>query len=72
MSSYSSEYCTRRLKLLADARFQVLQLLREKPRYVVEMNALIPIEQSLLSHHLKMLREEGLVKAKWEKAFYTI
>lgn len=72
MSSYSSEYCTRRLKLLADARLQVLQLLREKPRYVVEMNALIPIEQSLLSHHLKMLREEGLVKAKWEKAFYTI
>jgi len=65
MSSYPSEYCTRRLKLLADeTRFQVLQLLREKPCYVGELNAMIPIEQSLLSHHLKLLREEGLVQAE--------
>ncbi|NBD18251.1 MAG: metalloregulator ArsR/SmtB family transcription factor [Cyanobacteria bacterium] len=64
-SAYSSDYCARRLRLLADeTRFQVLQLLREKPRYVGEINQLIPIEQSLLSHHLKILREEGLVKAQ--------
>jgi ArsR family transcriptional regulator len=64
-SSPSSEYCARRLKVLADeTRFRILQLLREKPRYVGEMNTLIPIEQSLLSHHLKILRDEGLVKAE--------
>jgi len=64
-SSHSSQYCARRLKLLADeTRFQILELLREKPRYVGEMNQIIPIEQSLLSHHLKILREEGLVKAE--------
>ncbi|NBD33945.1 MAG: metalloregulator ArsR/SmtB family transcription factor [Cyanobacteria bacterium] len=61
----SSEYCVRRLKALADeTRFHVLQLLREQPRSVGEINTLIPIEQSLLSHHLKILRNEGLVTAK--------
>lgn len=61
----SSDYCARRLKALADeTRFHILQLLREKPRFVGEMNTLIPIEQSLLSHHLKILRNEGLVTAQ--------
>lgn len=65
ISSPSSEYCTRRLKLLADeTRFQILQLLRNKPCYVGEINQAIPIEQSLLSHHLKLLRDEGLIQAE--------
>lgn len=60
-----SDYCARRLKVLADeTRFHILQLLREKPRFVGEINTLIPIEQSLLSHHLKILRNEGFVTAQ--------
>jgi ArsR family transcriptional regulator len=37
--------------------------LMEGPRHVGELNAVIGLEQSLLSHHLKVLREEGFVEA---------
>lgn len=35
----------------------------EGPRHVGELNAELGLEQSLLSHHLKVLRDEGLVVA---------
>ena len=34
------------------------------PRGVGELNAAIPIEQSLLSHHLRVLRDAGLVETE--------
>jgi ArsR family transcriptional regulator, nickel/cobalt-responsive transcriptional repressor len=57
--------CAERLKLLADpTRLAILQLLRSGPRQVGELNAEIDIEQSLLSHHLRKLREARLVFAE--------
>ena len=57
-------FCVRKLKVLADTtRLAVLQILMEGPKHVGELNAVLEIEQSLLSHHLKVLREEGFVEA---------
>ncbi|MEQ8958320.1 MAG: metalloregulator ArsR/SmtB family transcription factor [Coleofasciculus sp. C2-GNP5-27] len=56
--------CVRKLKVLADTtRLHVLQMLMDGPKHVGELNAVLGIEQSLLSHHLKVLRDEGLVTA---------
>ncbi len=60
----SQAACAHKLKTLADStRLAVLQLLMDQPLHVGEMNAVLGLDQSLLSHHLKVLREEGLVVA---------
>ena len=54
--------CAARLKVLADGtRLQALRLLLEGPLHVGELQQRLGIEQSLLSHHLRVLRETGLV-----------
>ncbi|KAF3890589.1 MULTISPECIES: ArsR/SmtB family transcription factor [Nostocales] len=54
--------CVEKLKILGDdTRLSVLQLLMNSPRYVGEMNAILGLEQSLLSHHLQVLRRAKLV-----------
>ena len=54
--------CVRKLKVLSDTtRLSVLKLLIEQPRNVGELNAVLGLEQSLLSHHLQVLRKAGLV-----------
>lgn len=59
-----SKSCANKLKVLADTtRLSVLQILMEGPKHVGEINAVLELEQSLLSHHLKILREAGLVEA---------
>ncbi len=56
--------CADKLKLLADpTRLAVLELLMDKPKHVGELVTLLSVEQSLLSHHLALLREAGLVDA---------
>ncbi|MFN3649469.1 MAG: ArsR/SmtB family transcription factor [Armatimonadota bacterium] len=56
--------CAQKLKVLADpTRLSVLEILGEGPMHVGEMNQVLHLEQSLLSHHLKVLREAGLVEA---------
>lgn len=56
--------CVQKLKILADeTRLSVLALLMECPKHVGELNQVLQIEQSLLSHHLKVLRQEGFVTA---------
>ena len=56
------EDCVRKLKVLSDpTRLSVLKLLIEQPRNVGELIALLGLEQSLLSHHLQVLRKTGLV-----------
>lgn len=61
------DFCARQLKVLADrARLSILQLLRERPRCVSELNHHLNMEQSLLSHHLKVLRQAGFVEAARE------
>ncbi len=59
------ESCSGLLKLLADeTRLKVVRLLLDGPRHVNALNEAIEIDQSLLSHHLKILREGGIVEAE--------
>lgn len=61
----SHSFCADKLKTLADStRLAVLELLMSGPKHVGEMNAVLGLEQSLLSHHLKVLRNKGLVTAR--------
>lgn len=56
--------CSRRLRVLADAtRLQILRCLRLGPLHVGEIAQLVPAEQSLLSHHLRVLRDARFVQA---------
>lgn len=53
-----------KLKVLSDGtRLNVIECLMEGPKHVGELAALLEVEQSLLSHHLKVLREADLVIA---------
>ena len=59
-----SALCARRLKVLADhSRLAVIENLMKRPSHVWELSNILKINQSLLSHHLKVLRREGLVEA---------
>jgi DNA-binding transcriptional ArsR family regulator len=56
--------CSERLKVVADpTRLAVLRILMtEGPHTVSDINLHIKVEQSLLSHHLQILRAAGMVK----------
>lgn len=59
--------CSRALKLLADeTRIAVIEQLLSGPRHVHEINAELHIDPTLLSHHLRVLREAGLVLTERE------
>ncbi len=61
----TESFCARRLKVLADpTRLAVLRILLEDAKQVGQLNAVLKIEQSLLSHHLKILRAEQFVVAQ--------
>jgi len=63
--NFPGEGCVARLKLLADpTRLSIMRLLTGGPMLVKDINAQIEIEQNLLSHHLKVLREGGLISAE--------
>jgi DNA-binding transcriptional ArsR family regulator len=58
------ESCASMLKVLGDeTRLTVVRQLLDGPRYVHELNEAMGVEQSLLSHHLKVLREAHIVEA---------
>ena len=53
----------RRFKILADQwRLAVLKVLMNGPTPFTALRTSLDIEQSLLSHHLRILRDEGLVE----------
>lgn len=53
--------CANVMKVLSDdTRFAVINLLLDGPRQVHEINAELSVEPTLLSHHLRNLREAGL------------
>ena len=57
--------CASRLKVLADeTRLAVMELLLDGPQHVGELNESLQVEQSLLSHHSKVLRDAGLVHSE--------
>lgn len=56
--------CVNRLKVLADStRLNVVRQLMDGPKHVNALNERIDVDQSLLSHHLKLLRDAGIVTA---------
>jgi ArsR family transcriptional regulator len=58
----SDTFCARRLKVLADpSRWAIVMALLPGSRMVSELIVELGIEQTLLSHHLKILRDEGFV-----------
>ena len=60
--TFSAAYCSGRLKALADpTRWAVLAQLLEGPKNVGELNGVLRIDPTLLSHHLRILRDEGFV-----------
>jgi ArsR family transcriptional regulator len=57
--------CAAMLKALADeTRLAVVRQLLQQPCHVGELQAALQVEQSLLSHHLKQLREAGIVESE--------
>lgn len=61
----STDPCAERLKVLADrTRLDVLRQLLAGPRHVGEIHDELGTEPSLLSHHLRVLREAGLVECE--------
>lgn len=60
----NTSFCAGKLKILADStRLAILSILISGPQHVGEINAVLNLEQSLLSHHLKVLRDTGFVQA---------
>jgi DNA-binding transcriptional ArsR family regulator len=60
-----SSDCADILRALGDpTRLAVLQALLQGPLHVNDLMKRVTVGQSLLSHHLKVLREAGLVLAK--------
>jgi len=54
--------CASLLKLLADeTRLAVVRKLIDGPKHVGQINETLQLEQSLLSHHLRVLRDAGLI-----------
>lgn len=59
--------CAARLRLLAEpTRLAVLRLIAPAPLSVNEIAQRLNVEQTLLSHHLALLRRGGLVQAQRE------
>jgi DNA-binding transcriptional ArsR family regulator len=57
--------CATMLKALADeTRLAVVRQLLTNPQHVGEIQVALGIEQSLLSHHLKLLRDAGIVESE--------
>lgn len=63
----AADDCASVLKVLADdTRLAVVELLMKGPMSVSEINDELQIEQTLLSHHLRTLRNAGLVTTQRE------
>lgn len=57
--------CAEKLKVLADAtRLAVIQRLMHGACHVGTLGEDLGVEQSLLSHHLRLMRDAGLVTAR--------
>ena len=64
--------CASVLKVLADeTRLAVVEQLLEGPKTVTEMNESLEVEPTLLSHHLKALRDAQLIVGTREGRFVS-
>lgn len=53
-----------------DDRFMLLDFLKEKDRCVCELEAVLDKTQPAISHHLRILEEQGLIQG-WKKGKFT-
>ncbi len=55
-------------------RFEIIRLLRKRPRSVTEICKELGFEQSRISHNLKCLENCGFVNAEWDgkNKFYSL
>ncbi len=61
----SAEKCSELLKALADPeRLRLVQALRERSQSVSDLAALLDNEIGNISHHLKVLRRQGIVTSQ--------
>lgn len=61
----SDRSCAGQLRLLSDdTRMAVMEQLLDGPKRVGVLVTALDVEQSLLSHHLRVLRDGGLVSAR--------
>ena len=61
----ADDRCALQLKVLADeTRLEVVRQLMKGPQHVGDLNRSLGLEQSLLSHHLRVLRDAGFVMAR--------
>ncbi len=68
--SSSTKVCISKLKVLSDkSRFQILQLLSKKSMNATEILGLLTISQTLLSHHLRILKTSGLIEGEKKGQF---
>jgi len=59
------EHAVRRFRALGDpTRLRVVQALADGERCVCEIQGHVDVAPNVLSHHLKVLREAGLVRAR--------
>ena len=67
IASSKQPTCAEKLKVLADrTRLAVMESLMDQPSHVGRLAEILDVEQSLLSHHLKVLRKADLVVADRE------
>jgi ArsR family transcriptional regulator, nickel/cobalt-responsive transcriptional repressor len=65
LAAATSSTCAKILRVLAEqTRLDVVIRLLDGPLHVHELNAGLDIEPTLLSHHLRTLRDAGLVVAR--------
>ncbi|MCK9376956.1 MAG: metalloregulator ArsR/SmtB family transcription factor [Syntrophobacterales bacterium] len=58
------QLCLRRIKAVTDkVRWKVIEMLMDGPKTAGELARELGVEQSLLSHHLKILRHEGFIES---------
>lgn len=64
-NQYDKSEQTARFKVLSDPnRISILQLLKDQPRTVNVIVESLGIERTLVSHHLKTLRENNMVQTE--------
>jgi DNA-binding transcriptional ArsR family regulator len=62
-----TQFCLRRIKAVSDkVRWRVIEMLMDGPKAVGELAKALGVEQSLLSHHLKILRNEDFIESRRE------
>ena len=63
--------CAQSLKILSDeTRLRILREIKDGEKTVSEINNHLKIDQSLLSHHLKILKEAKLVTCVRQGKFF--